>query len=114
MRLLLTLIALALTTPSASTAQRDLPRDQPLPDCEWCGAADAPPSLTWEATLADPAQPGERLVVSGTVYQPDGRTPAAATATCGDSCGRTPRAATGSTRSNRAATPAGPRRPTST
>lgn len=49
----------------------------PLPDCEYCGAADAPPEsqLSWTAVIAPPAEPGERLIVSGVVYEPDGRTP---------------------------------------
>jgi protocatechuate 3,4-dioxygenase beta subunit len=53
------------------------PRGTPLPECEWCGAPEAPPNLG--ATLVIPTHglAGERLVVEGTVYQADGRTPAA-------------------------------------
>ena len=49
----------------------------PLPECEWCGAPEAPAGLT--ATLIMPArgEAGERLMVEGTVYRPDGKTPAA-------------------------------------
>ncbi|MBA3584027.1 MAG: hypothetical protein H0W36_05765 [Gemmatimonadetes bacterium] len=138
MKLPLTLIALALTTPSASTAQRDLPRTNRSPITSGAGRR-MPAFPDLEATLAGPAEPGERLVDTGTVSQPDGRTPAegvllyayhtnaegvyagagtrrvtaAATATCGGGCGRRPRAGIGSIRSNRAATPAGPSRPTS-
>ncbi len=46
-------------------------------DCEWCGAADAPKSLTWATTIASDSEPGERLVVTGTVFEKDGKTPAA-------------------------------------
>ena len=46
-----------------------------LPDCEWCGAMDAPKVLSHIATLADENEPGERLIYTGTVYKPDGVTP---------------------------------------
>ncbi|HEX2162589.1 MAG TPA: intradiol ring-cleavage dioxygenase [Thermoanaerobaculia bacterium] len=47
-----------------------------LPACEWCGADEAPDELTSEMVLAGPDEPGERLVVEGTVFQADGVTPA--------------------------------------
>lgn len=47
-----------------------------LPACEWCGADEAPAELTSEMVLAGPDEPGERLVVEGTVFQADGVTPA--------------------------------------
>lgn len=48
------------------------------PECEYCGAGDAPPhsELSWRAVIAPPEEPGERIVVAGVVYEPDGRTPA--------------------------------------
>ncbi len=49
---------------------------EPLPACEWCGADEAPDDLNWETTIAPPDEPGEPLVINGTVYQPDGVTPA--------------------------------------
>lgn len=49
---------------------------QALPSCDWCGATEASPGLTSEAQIAGPDEPGERLVITGTVYEPDGRTPA--------------------------------------
>lgn len=53
-------------------------RAEPLPDCEYCGAPDSPPAseLSWSAVIARPEEPGERMIVSGVVYEPDGRTPA--------------------------------------
>jgi protocatechuate 3,4-dioxygenase beta subunit len=48
----------------------------PLPDCEWCGADEAPDSLGWTMQIAGPKEPGARLVITGTVYEPDGTTPA--------------------------------------
>jgi len=47
-----------------------------LPDCEWCGAAEAPAKLKSSITVADENEPGKRLVLQGTVYAPDGVTPA--------------------------------------
>ena len=45
--------------------------------CEWCGAPDAPAALTSEARIAPSGEPGAPLVVTGVVYRPDARTPAA-------------------------------------
>ncbi len=45
-------------------------------ECEWCGAAEAPANLSWQTIVAPADEPGERIRISGTVYQPDGATPA--------------------------------------
>lgn len=45
--------------------------------CTWCGMADAPESLSWSTQIAPAAEPGERLIVTGTVFEKDGRAPAA-------------------------------------
>ncbi len=66
---------MALTT--ATAWQTTLPaHSQALPDCEWCGAAEAPGNLTSTITLADKNEPGERLLLQGTVLASDGVTPA--------------------------------------
>lgn len=49
----------------------------PLLACEWCGASEAPAQLSASVRLADRDEPGERLIVTGTVFESDGRTPAA-------------------------------------
>ena len=41
-----------------------------------CGSCRAPSAIPSRATIAPPAEPGERLAIAGTVYQPDGVTPA--------------------------------------
>lgn len=41
-----------------------------------CGSCNAPATIAWQGAIAPPSEPGERLVVSGTIYQPDGTTPA--------------------------------------
>jgi protocatechuate 3,4-dioxygenase, beta subunit len=66
---------LALTT-AVAWQTRLSAQAQALPDCEWCGAAEAPGALTSKITLAGENEPGERLTVQGTVYAPDGMTPA--------------------------------------
>lgn len=43
-------------------------------DCSWCGIQDAPDSLSWSTQIASLAEPGDRLVVTGTVYHEDGVT----------------------------------------
>jgi protocatechuate 3,4-dioxygenase beta subunit len=47
-----------------------------MPECEWCGASEAPRKLTSVADFAGPDEPGDRLVLRGTVFAPDGATPA--------------------------------------
>jgi protocatechuate 3,4-dioxygenase beta subunit len=49
---------------------------EPLPTCEWCGATEAPADVDWSTTIAGPEEPGEPLVITGTVYGPNGSTPA--------------------------------------
>ena len=46
------------------------------PDCEWCGARDVPDNVTWKARMYREGDPGEQLIIDGTVYKPDGNTPA--------------------------------------
>ena len=51
-------------------------RTTPLSECEWCGASEAPTNLSATLIIPPTDEPGERLVLDGTVYKPDG-TPAA-------------------------------------
>ncbi len=41
-----------------------------------CGSCEAPADLSWKTVIPPPNEPGEPLDVSGTIYQPDGVTPA--------------------------------------
>ena len=52
-------------------------QNPPLPECEWCGAPEAPAGLTATLIMPTRGEAGERLIVEGTVYRPDGKTPAA-------------------------------------
>lgn len=42
----------------------------------WTGAIGAPTDVAWKTVLATEADKGERMLISGTVYQADGKTPA--------------------------------------
>ncbi|QNL22336.1 intradiol ring-cleavage dioxygenase [Hyphobacterium sp. CCMP332] len=46
------------------------------PTCEWCGANEAPLDIDWKTTIAGPDEEGERMIISGTVFMKDGKTPA--------------------------------------
>src|SRR5262245_41618428 len=48
----------------------------PGPDCVECPHWEAPAQLTSRMVIASASEPGERLVIEGTVYRSDGRTPA--------------------------------------
>lgn len=43
---------------------------------EGTGAIDAPKNVSWKTALSGDADKGEKMIVSGTVYQTDGKTPA--------------------------------------
>jgi protocatechuate 3,4-dioxygenase, beta subunit len=43
---------------------------------DWAGAADAPSNPSWNTKITAGAEPGEPLLISGTIFQPDGVTPA--------------------------------------
>jgi protocatechuate 3,4-dioxygenase beta subunit len=40
------------------------------------GAVDAPANVSWKTILSTDSDKGEKMLVSGTVFQPDGKTPA--------------------------------------
>jgi protocatechuate 3,4-dioxygenase, beta subunit len=43
---------------------------------EGMGAIDAPANVSWKTVLAKPTDEGEPMIISGTVFQADGKTPA--------------------------------------
>jgi protocatechuate 3,4-dioxygenase beta subunit len=43
---------------------------------EGMGAVDAPANVSWKTILSTDSDKGEKMLVSGTVFQPDGKTPA--------------------------------------
>ncbi len=43
---------------------------------EWNGAKDAPKDVSWRTVLSKDADKGEKMLISGTVFETDGKTPA--------------------------------------
>lgn len=46
------------------------------PEVNWCGAIDAPDDVSWKTALSKKSGKDEVMIISGTVFQPDGKTPA--------------------------------------
>jgi len=68
---------LALLTAGVLIPQADFrPYAKPLKGEEWSGAIEAPKELSWTTALTDDKEKGEPLIVTGTIYKPDGKTPA--------------------------------------
>jgi protocatechuate 3,4-dioxygenase, beta subunit len=63
---------------SALALAAELPKNYPptLSGGAPCGSCDAPASLSWKTVIPPENEPGEPLVISGKVFQPDGKTPA--------------------------------------
>ena len=67
---------------SKNQKQKDLPEtavvvaDSTQDNCNWCGTSEAPENVSWKTTIPPKGEPGEKLIVSGTVYLPDSKTPA--------------------------------------
>lgn len=63
----------------AATPGSRRPARRDLYVCDGCEAVTerSANGLDWATALASPDEPGERLILSGTVYRSDGRTPAA-------------------------------------
>ncbi|WP_051554584.1 dioxygenase family protein [Maribacter antarcticus] len=45
-------------------------------DCNWCGTFEVPEDVSWRTIISPKGEPGDKLIISGTVYFPDGETPA--------------------------------------
>lgn len=45
-------------------------------NCNWCGASEAPKNVSWETVIPPKGEEGDKLIISGTIYMPDGKTPA--------------------------------------
>ena len=46
------------------------------PAINWCGAIDAPDDVSWKTVLSKKSDKDEPMIISGTVFQSDGKTPA--------------------------------------
>lgn len=51
--------------------------ESPLPDCEWCGAPEAPADLSWDLRIAPESEAGEPLELTGRIVRGKDRKPAA-------------------------------------
>lgn len=80
-------LPLAFVVLCGGTACAQTPQDEPaslptsrpgLYDCDGCEVASepSPDTLDWRVTLPPEGEPGEPLILSGRVFQPDGVTPA--------------------------------------
>ena len=45
-------------------------------ECNWCGTFEVPKDVSWRTIIPPKGEPGDKLIISGTVYFPDGKTPA--------------------------------------
>ncbi len=45
------------------------------PEVNWCGAVDAPDDVSWKTALSKKSDEDKPMIISGTVFQPDGKTP---------------------------------------
>ena len=63
---------------NASTNELDLIKANAITDsnCTWCGAKDAPANVSWKTLMANEKEEGIPILISGTVFQADGKTPA--------------------------------------
>ncbi len=43
---------------------------------EWNGAKDVPANVSWKSVLSKESDKGEKMLISGTIYEADGKTPA--------------------------------------
>lgn len=46
------------------------------PNSNWTGAKEAPANVSWKTVLSADSDEGEKIRISGTIYQPDGKTAA--------------------------------------
>jgi protocatechuate 3,4-dioxygenase beta subunit len=46
------------------------------PAVNWCGAIDSPDDVSWKSVLPKKTDKDEPMIISGTVYESDGKTPA--------------------------------------
>lgn len=45
-------------------------------ECTWCGTSEAPKNVSWQTIIPPEGEPGEKLIISGIIFLPDGTTPA--------------------------------------
>lgn len=60
-------------SPIESNSNEEFPAQE---DCNWCGTSEAPENVSWRTVIPPDYEPGEKLIISGTIFLPDGQTPA--------------------------------------
>ncbi len=65
-----------LTIEVKNVSNQNIAAEQKIPNCQWCGANEVPKNVSWETTIASEDVEGERLILEGTIYESDGKTPA--------------------------------------
>jgi protocatechuate 3,4-dioxygenase beta subunit len=68
-------IVLGLMIPVACVAQKDRTVGGPCDQCDLMYDG-MPKNLTWETSLSPDGEPGEPMIIEGTIYKKDGKTPA--------------------------------------
>jgi protocatechuate 3,4-dioxygenase beta subunit len=75
----LVVILLSFNACSQSAKRQKSDLEISVPDqnnSSWSGAFEAPINVSWRTIIPPKSEPGEKLIISGTVYFPDGKTPA--------------------------------------
>ena len=84
-RLILCIISLCFTLNSCSQATKKtdntLKSESTIEitnkeNCNWCGTSEAPENVSWKTVIPPKGELGKKLIISGTIYLPDGKTPA--------------------------------------
>lgn len=70
------LLALALLSLNAAEPEKKPAYPPTLTGGAPCGSCTAPGELSWKTVIPPAKEPGEPLVITGKVFQPDGKTPA--------------------------------------
>ena len=68
--------ALWVCCPFANAAEREKNYPATLSGGAPCGSCNAPEKLSWKTVIPPKNEPGEPLIITGKVFQPDGKTPA--------------------------------------
>jgi protocatechuate 3,4-dioxygenase, beta subunit len=65
------------TLAQTQLSELDLIKKNAVPNNgEWNGAKDVPSNVSWKTVLSKDSDKGEKMIISGTVFESDGKTPA--------------------------------------
>src|SRR2546423_6069061 len=69
-------IAILIVAAAAAPSEKDPKYPPTLSGGAPCGSCNAPEKLSWKTVIPPENEPGEPLIITGKVFQPDGKTPA--------------------------------------